>query len=138
MPINSATPQASYTHIFGSGALSYSWFRRAKCVNWDGNYDNVPDNWEVLVTIEDGDADENDRPTRKTVAVNHKNIMAACRKILADREMDEHGFTKKYGAGNLTIRECRNMIYDADEVDWDAPLASNLLEIITIGKVTYC
>lgn len=122
MTINSATPQDTFDHVFGSGATSYSWW-----VTVEGQGDTnmaavyQPLQWQVLVTADDGDG------TLKTVLVNHQTVMHAARTIVAD---DSY-------ANTILRRECRNLVFDADEADFDACSGDVLLQYIVLGGLVY-
>jgi hypothetical protein len=35
------------------------------------------------------------------------------------------------------VRECRNLIFDADEVDFDADSADQLLQVAVLGEIVF-
>lgn len=123
MAINPAKPQDTFDHVFGSGALSYSWWQRTQMAAGMTAVD-VPDDWQVKVTAED--PDDEDGSINRTVT--HKVIMATARKVIAG----EYGLR-----GVILTRECRNLVFDADEADLDAPLADSLLQLVMYGDVIF-
>lgn len=122
MTINSATPQDTFDHVFGSGATSYSWW---VTVEGQGDTDmsdvDQPLAWVVLVTAEGGDGH------LKTAYVTHSTVMHAARLIVAD---DDY-------RGSVLREECRNLIFDADEADFDSIAGDSLLQYIVLGGIIY-
>lgn len=122
MTIKPATPQETFDHVFGSGATQYPWWLGTAAVG-DFRMSDIdqPDNWQVEVTAENPDGNEN-----VSKVVDHKLVMRAARKLS--------------GRNTLHVpleHECRNLVFDADACDLDAPLADCLLQIIVYGEVVF-
>lgn len=131
--IKTATPKDTYDHVFGCGALDYSWWlktEQARC-----GVDEVADDWEVTVTAEGGD-DGHD----VVVKVNHKLIMRKVRYVVANKgkkNRTANGRTE-YPAWSAALeRECCNLMFDADEVDIDAAVGDELLQLCVLDEVIY-
>lgn len=117
-----ATPQDTYDHMFGSGALSFSWWRGAKILS--GIKDGIAEpDWAVEVTCENGDGG------RTTTTVNHASVLRAAHKVIQD--LPEY-------ASSALVRECKNLVCDADEIDFDAASGVELLQVICLGDVVFC
>ena len=114
--MKTASWQDTFDHAIGAGALTYSWWLNTKSKNVD-----TPD-WEVTLTG-GGDGDD-----EKTATVNHAAVLKAARAILKNRP--------EY-ASNALVRECRNLIFDADETDFDAASSDELLQMIVFGEIIY-
>jgi hypothetical protein len=121
MPINTAKPQDTYDHMFGSGATSYSWWLSTKTTGVDSNF-KASDDWSVEVTCDDGNEG------RKTTTVNHAAVMKAARQVLDT--------PPKYGSGAL-VQECKHLIFDNDETDFDAASGDELLQFIVLGEIVF-
>jgi hypothetical protein len=117
-----ASPQDTYDHIFGSGATSYSWWRGLKTEDIDLETFKVEDGWSVLVTCEDG----NDG--RRSVVVDHHAIMRYARRLISE--------PPQY-AGDAVIRECKHLLFNAEETDFDADSADQLLQFIVLGEIVF-
>lgn len=122
MTINTASPKDTYDHMFGSGALSYSWWLDTKTTGVEGGTWKVSPDWSVEVTADDG----NDG--RTTVTVNHAEVMKAARKVLDT--------PPKYSSDALA-QECRHLIFNNDETDFDANSADELLQFIVLGEIVF-
>jgi hypothetical protein len=115
-----ATPQDTWDQIFGSGATNYPWWLKIK---FTGVHDGkVEPDWSCEVTCDDGMDD------RKTTVVNHAVIMKAARYVIS------HDIQFM---GQAAKRSCRNLVFDADEADFDAVSANNLLQYIVLGEVVF-
>lgn len=121
MPINTASPQDTYDHMFGSGATSYSWWLGTKTTGVDGSY-RAADDWSVQVTADDGNGGET------TVIVNHAAVLRAARQVIKAQP--------KYSSGVL-LRECKHLIFDNDETDFDAASGDELLQVIVLGEIVF-
>jgi hypothetical protein len=40
-------------------------------------------------------------------------------------------------ASDALVRECRNLIFAADEIDFDANSADELLQVIVLGEIVF-
>jgi len=113
--METATPQNTFDHMMGAGALAWSWWLAADVRNAD-----TPA-WEATLTGgEPGD--------EKTAAVTHAAVLKAARAVLQDPPED---------ASAALVRECRNLIFDADETDFDAASSDELLQLIVFGEIIY-
>ena len=122
MSLNQATPQHTYDHMFGSGATSYSWWLGTKTTGVDMERWKATDDWSVEVTADDG----NDGET--TVTVDHAAVLRAARQVIKE--------PPKY-ASEALVRECKNLLFHADEADFDANSADELLQVLVLGGVVY-
>jgi hypothetical protein len=114
--MNTATPQDTQDHILGSGALGYEWWHAVTETGMD-----TPD-WSAVITADDGDDGE------AIATVNHSAVMKAARAIMKDKP--------KY-ASDALVRECRNLVFDADNADFDANSADELLQFIVLGEIVF-
>lgn len=123
MPIKTASPQDTYDHMFGSGATSYSWWLGTKIVKGvDTQTWNVEPDWEVEVTCDNGDEG------KTTTTVTHAAVLKAARKVLDSKP--------QYASETLVV-ECKNLIFDADEADFDAVVGDELLQLIVLGEIVF-
>ncbi len=76
MSLTQATLQDAYDHMFGSGALSYSWLLGTKTTGVDFETRKASDEWSVEVTCENGDGGET------TVTVDPAGVLRAARKVI--------------------------------------------------------
>ena len=127
--MKSATPQDAYDHTFGTGCLMHEWWLSIKHVKGCASDIDQPDDWEVMVTADDGDG------TEANALVNHKRVMAAARTIAAAIETDLNG-TGKFVSDTLR-RECWNLVFDADEADFDAATGDELLQVAVLGEIIF-
>lgn len=121
MPIDVANPQDTYDHLFGSGATSYSWWLGTKTTGVDEKFNASPD-WSVEVTCDNGDEGE----TTKTVT--HQAALTAARQIAK--------YPPKH-ASDALVRECKNLLFHADETDFDANSGDELLQFIVLGEIVF-
>jgi hypothetical protein len=122
MPIKTASPQDTYDHMFGSGATSYSWWLGTKTTGVDMTAWKAGDDWSVEVTADDG----NDGET--TVTVDHAAVLKAARQVIKAQP--------QYSSDAL-LRECKHLIFDNDETDFDANSADELLQVIVLGQIIF-
>lgn len=115
-----AAPQDTYDHTIGTGALTFSWWHNSTETGVDGA-DATPE-WQVTLTADNGDGGET------TKAFGHADVLKAARSVLAS--------PPEYASGTLR-RECRNLIFDAGEADFDAPAADELLQYIVLGEIVF-
>jgi hypothetical protein len=119
------SPQDTVDAFIGSGALSYSWWRVGDF--YGTNELTSPEDWYLVLT-EVGD----DGEPGESVRVDHTTVMRAVNKLartaLADRP--------RYMAETV-IRECRNLISDPDDADFDADSADQVLQFMMFGEVVY-
>ena len=115
MSLNQATPQDTYDHMFGSGATQYSWWLGTKTTGVDMDLEGQ----RRLVGrghVRDG----NDGET--TVTVDHAAVLRAARKVLDS--------PPKYASSAL-VQECKHLMFDNDETDFDANSADELLQVLS-------
>ncbi len=116
MTIKSANYQDTFDIVIGSGSLSYEWWHRAEVWNED------TDIWAVRLTADSGNEGES------TVVINHALVMKTARAIIES--------TPKYASSAL-LRECRNLVFNSDEVDFDACSADELLQVMVLGEIVF-
>lgn len=123
MTINAAKPQDTYDHIIGAGHIgAYSWWLGAKSLTHKGSDIDVPAHWTVEVTCETGEGGS------KTVLVDHKAVMRAANRVVNNRYD---------AASEKLVRECRHLVFNADDADLDAPMADELLQLIVLGEIVF-
>lgn len=130
--MKTATPQDTFDHVFGSGALQWEWW--LKTVEHNVSRGDVSADWSVDVTADDG----ND--SQVTVKVDHKRVMKTARYVLAHKGQTAPRLTPgtPYRAWSESLeRECSNLIFRADEADFDAPCADELLQLAMLGEVVF-
>jgi len=123
MPINTASPQDTYDHMFGSGATSYSWWQGPTRTTGVDETSKASDDWSVEVTCEGEDRED------ITKMVNHAAVLKAARKFVQDPPR---------GSTNMAIQDARDLVFDADACDFDAGTADELLQFIVLGEVVFC
>ena len=120
--IKTASPQDTFDSLFGSGAMMYSWWINAEFLGIDSGGHIQTDEWTAKVTAENGDGGET------TVTIDHKAILKAARQIMKVRP--------EY-ASDALVRESRHLIFDADELDFDANSADEILQVIVLGEIVF-
>lgn len=121
--MKTATPQDTWDHTFGACGTMFSWWLDEKHSGVSASGDVQP-GWTVELTIEDGETGD---PVTKTV--DHATVLKFARKI-ASREITKF-------VGQRTVRECQNLVFRADEADFDSALADELLQVVMLGEVVY-
>lgn len=121
--IKTASPQDTFDAIFGAGAMMYSWWINAEFTGIDSAGTIQTIDWTVKVTAEG--ADENEEVT---VTIDHALILKTARQIIKA--------APKY-ASDALVRESRNLIFDADELDFDANSADEILQVIVLGEIVF-
>jgi hypothetical protein len=122
-----ATPVDTEINIIGSGALSYQWWGRTTAnytATYDPNY-TVPDGWELVVMADDPNGDEG--TWTLPVTINHAKIVEAVEKIVG-------GEVK---VNTECEAECMHLLFQPDDVDFDATTADVVLQIVAFGEVVY-
>jgi hypothetical protein len=114
--METATPQDTFNHTIGAGALSYGWWLNTRVTGEDS-----PD-WTATITADDGNDGE------VTVTIRHQTVLTAARAVLASRP--------EY-ASDALVRECGHLIFDAGETDFDAASSDELLQVMVLGKIIY-
>jgi len=115
--MTTATSQDTLDHILGAGALTWSWWRNCDITQDAG----LPGGWQAAITgVLDG--------KRVTATITHGDVLKTARQVLAARP--EH-------ASDALVSECRNLLFDADEADFDAVSSDELLQLAVFGRITY-
>ena len=126
---NPATPQDTYDHTFGAGCLEHEWWISVRQTVGSMSDIDQPGNWEVSVTADDGEGTEANK------LVNHNVVMQAALAILFAKDTDLNGsgrFVSK------TLREeCRNLLYNAENADFDAITSDELLQVAVLGEIIF-
>jgi hypothetical protein len=120
--MTTATPQDTFDHLLGAGAFGWHWWLDCKVTGETDATGKVRDDWTATLTCETGDGG------KATKTIDHKAILAAARKVMADPPR----FT-----GPGLARECAHLIFDPDACDFDAPLADELLQFMVLGEVVF-
>ena len=116
MTIKSATYHDTFNIVIGSGSLDYEWWHEVEV--WNA----YTDIWAVKLTGENCEGDEID------VIINHDLVMKTARAIIKT--------APKY-ASNALVRECQNLLFDSDKVDFDANSADELLQVMVMGEIIF-
>src|SRR6266851_4459413 len=120
--LTQATLQDAYDHMFGSGALSYSWLLGTKTTGVDFETRKASDEWSVEVTCENGDGGET------TVTVDPAGVIRAAvaefeRSLIIERT--QQGLIAARARGHMggrsksyTEQQCQvaRMLRDAGEM----------------------
>jgi hypothetical protein len=118
--MKTATFTDTFDHMLGSGALQFSWWRGCKVT---GAPNGEPtEAWSAELTAEDGAREH-------TATINHAAVMRAARAIMA-------GKGGEY-VSDATKRECKALVFDADDCDFDAATADEVLQVIVLGEVVF-
>lgn len=129
-----ASPQDTFDHVFGSGALSYEWWLRAD-YHIDERGKQSADDWAVDVTADNGNGGT------VTVMVDHKLIMKTARYVLDNKgklSPARPNGTQTYPAWSKALeRECQRLVLSADDADFDADIADELLQLAVLGEVVF-
>lgn len=120
--MKTATPQDTFDHMLGAGAFQWSWWLDCQVTGETGATGTVNDDWTAEITAETGDGG------KATKTIDHKAILRACRSVMAE--------LPRFASQDLA-RECRNLIFDADAADFDAPLADELLQFMVLGEIVF-
>ena len=144
--MKTATPTDTCDLIMGSGATTYSWYEDIRDTHLyeAGGAGEAFDDWHCTLIMENPEEDGH-----LPVTVNHKEVMKWARHVIANK-----GKRLLYGkqgiwrvqvplntdrrAWSTTLEsECRNLIFDVDECDFDADSADELLQLIAYGEVVF-
>lgn len=114
----------TYNHTVGAMALDYPWWQVIRISpNSFIESDEAYDDWYVTLY-------EYDPDTGETVVgplnLNHKVVMRTARQVVDDPQYSDYFRS-----------ECRNLIRDADDADFDQPLADALIQVALLGEVKY-
>lgn len=129
--MKTATPQDTYDHLFCSGALQYDWWYSAGYLGVSTG--ELSPEWSVELTADNGDGGET------TVTVNHKLVMKTAKEVLANKgKALTLPSGTSYPAWSLELeRNCSALVFDADDADFDADSADELLQLIVLGEVVF-
>lgn len=120
------TPQDTYSIFIGSGALQYPWYEMIAFNNVGDDID-PPDNWSVTFELpREFTENENKRYT-----LDHASIMRAVHKIV-------RGVARGVHPNGLVRKECRTLLRDVEDCDFDADLADCVLQVVAFNSVNYC
>jgi hypothetical protein len=110
-----ANPQDTWDIVIGCGALDYEWWHNVTTTG-----DDTPA-WSATITADNGNGGE------VAVTVDHKAVMRAARMIMTDAEY----------VNSALRRECKNLIFNADEMDFDAASGDSLLQVMVLGEIVF-
>jgi hypothetical protein len=118
------TPQNTFDIFIGSGALNYPWFDELSFTGFvDGE---AQDDWSVTFSLP-AEFGENEG---KRYTVSHKLIMQTVHKIV-------RGQQKGVNPNGDIRRECRTMLRNVDDCDFDAGMADCVLQAVALNDVVY-
>lgn len=120
--MKTATPQDTFDHMIGSGALSYEWWHAVDVNGVKANGYDAEDDWSAVISADNGDGGE------ATATINHALVLKTARAIIKDHP--------QY-ASDALIRESRHLIFNADETDFDACSADEFLQIMVLGEIVF-
>lgn len=123
---NKITPQETFSMFIGSGALSYPWYEEIAFNNTGDDID-PPDDWSVTFELPREFA-ENEG---KRYTLNHKLIMRAVHKIVSGQQ-------KGINPNGVVRQQCRIMLRDFEDCDFDAGTADCVLQAVAFNDVVYC
>lgn len=123
---NKITPQETFSMFIGSGALSYPWYEEIAFNNTGDDID-PPDDWSVTFELPREFA-ENEG---KRYTLNHKLIMRAVHKIVSGQQ-------KGINPNGVVRQQCRIMLRDFEDCDFDAGTADCVLQAVAFDDVVYC
>ena len=123
-----ATPQETFDHMLGAGALGYDWWIsvEVKGVSPEGD---AQDDWEAFLTCEDG----NDG--HKVVRISHHIVMETAKKLVMIYLLGVKQAEQYVGAEAL--EGCAHLLFAPDEADFDAASSDCLLQYIVLGEVIF-
>lgn len=125
MKARKITPQDTFSIFIGSGALSYPWYEMIAFNNTGDDID-PPDNWSVTFELpREFEENEGQRYT-----LDHASIMRTVHKIV-------RGYQQGVGNGE-TRKQCRAMLNDVEDCDFDANSADCVLQAVAFNDVVYC
>lgn len=125
--IKQATPTDTDMFIFGGGIPAHwSWWKY-----FDRNFDYVgPDSWLAVApdhwTYTVGYESLEDEDVTLEKVINHKVILSAARKIVAEKKLNDR-----------IVKECSNLLFNVDEADLDAIDADAVLQVAVYGEVVF-
>lgn len=135
--MNPATARDTADQIIGSGADTYDWYQGSEDAHvWDES-GNAFDDWHVTYLMIDAD-DPNTEPMQRIV-LNHRVVMTWARYVLDNKgKMLRTPTGTEYPAWSKALeRECSNLVFNADECDFDASSADELIQLAAYGEVVF-
>lgn len=123
---NKITPQETFNMFIGSGALSFPWYDEISFNNTGDDID-PPDNWSVTFELPREFA-ENEG---KRYTLNHRRIMRTVHMIV-------RGLQKGINPNGEVRQQCRAMLRDVEDCDFDAGTADCVLQATAFNDVVYC
>lgn len=135
--MNPATARDTADLIIGSGADQYDWYQGSESAHvWDES-GNAFDDWHVTYLMIDAD-DPNTEPVRR-VDFDHRVVMKWARYVLANPvKMLRTTTGTEYPAWSDALeRECRHLVFNVQECDFDASSADELIQLAAYGEVVF-
>lgn len=129
-----ATPANTCELIMGSGATSFEWYHGHGAMYLYELGSSTPrDDWSVTLLMEDPE----DSDDSLAVTVNHEAVMQTAQWVVDNQRYRRvQKFTGSYEAWSETLeRQCRNLLDDAGEADFDAASADELLQLLAYDHV---
>lgn len=120
------TPQNTFDIFIGSGALSSPWYEEISITG--SEFGEVTDDWSMTFSLP-REFEDDEPSTRYTVT--HKLIMRTVRKIV-------RGEQKGINPNGEVRKECRTMLKDVEDCDFDAGTADCVLQAVAFDDVVYC
>lgn len=135
--MNPATARDTADLIMGAGATQYSWYPGAEVWHVSDDEGNAYPDWHAVLLMDDADG-PNTEPYRR-VTLNHDVVMAQARYVLANPgKMLRTPTGTEYPAWSKALeRECSNLVFNADECDFDASSADELIQLAAYGEVVF-
>lgn len=114
--MKSSTTHNTYDIFIGSGAVAYPWYGSAE----------FPEGSEADWSLSFTDPDDHEH------TVTRRDIMRAARRIASQEGADIPFLSLR------VHRECQALIFKgADDVDFDADMADQVIQVAAFGKVVY-
>lgn len=121
MIMKTATPQDTFDHLFGSGATSWEWYEHLTYAGVSPDGQAQPD-WQVKVWMQDGNGEVT------TKVLGHQAIMRGARHAM---------MSKPPFLSEETLQACHDLLFAADETDFDAGSGDQLLQYLVLGEVVF-
>lgn len=125
MTTGKITPQDTYSIFIGSGALTYPWYEMIAFNNMSEDIDPL-DDWSVTFALP-REFEENEGVRYE---LNHAGIMKAVHQIVRGKAKGVH-------PNGLVRKECRTLLKDVEDCDFDADLADCVLQVVAFNEVIY-
>lgn len=121
--MNRITSDDTASIFIGSGALNYGWYNVIEFSGID-YVDKSEDDWRVVVTVPDYDDEKH--------TIDHAILMRAVRRIARKegRDIPHLSPDVRY--------ECLSLVFGrADDVDFDADFADQVIQVALFGKIVF-